>query len=93
MRSCPCAKSGKMVYAIKTGNNLIAMTKFDFSVKTRNGSKIVSVVIAAPDQAEAERRLRQMYRDCEILSCEVKQTEDKVRPSASLEDILSLISK
>ncbi len=82
-----------MVYAIKISNALIAMTKFDFSVKTRNGSKIVSVVIAAPDQSEAERRLRQMYRDCEILSCEIKQTEDKIRPSASLEDILSLISK
>jgi hypothetical protein len=69
------------------------MTKFDFSVKTRHGSKIVSVVIAAADQAEAERRLRQMYRDCEVLSCETRQSEDKARPSASLEDILSLISK
>lgn len=69
------------------------MTKFDFSVKTRDGSKIVSVVIAAADQPEAERRLRQMYRDCEILSCEIKPTEDKIRPSATLEDILSLISK
>jgi hypothetical protein len=78
---------------MKTGNFLIAMTKFDFSVKTRDGSKIVSVVIAAADQAEAERRLRQMYRDCDVLSCEVKQAEDKIRPSATLEDILSLISK
>ena len=69
------------------------MTKFDFSVKTRHGSKIVSVVITAADQAEAERRLRQMYRDCEVLTCEIKPAEDKVRPSASLEDILSLISK
>ncbi|HEY8024885.1 MAG TPA: hypothetical protein VIF60_09995 [Burkholderiaceae bacterium] len=69
------------------------MTKFDFSVKTRDGSKIVSVVIAAPDRDGAERRLRQMYRDCEVLSCEIRQTEDKARPSASLEDILSLISK
>ena len=69
------------------------MTKFDFSVKTRDGSKIVSVVIAATDRPDAERRLRQMYRDCEVLSCEIKQAEDKIRPSASLEDILSLISK
>jgi hypothetical protein len=69
------------------------MTKFDFSVKTRDGSKIVSVVIAAADQEGAERRLRQMYRDCEVLSCQIKEVEDKARPSASLEDILSLISK
>jgi hypothetical protein len=69
------------------------MMKFDFSVKTRGGSKIVSVVISAPDQTEAERRLRQMYRDCEVLSCEIKQVEDKIKPSVSLEEILSLISK
>ncbi|HEX7645686.1 MAG TPA: hypothetical protein VF472_26070 [Burkholderiaceae bacterium] len=82
-----------MYYAIKISNIFIEMTKFDFSVKTRDGSKIVSVVIAAVDRDEAERRLRQMYRDCEVLSCEIKQAEDRIRPSATLEDILSIISK
>ncbi|HSY25984.1 MAG TPA: hypothetical protein VK832_00625 [Burkholderiaceae bacterium] len=69
------------------------MLKFDFSVKTRDGSKIVSVVIAAQDQADAERKLRQMYRDCQVLSCETRHTEEKLRQAASLEDILSIISK
>ena len=82
-----------MYYAIKISNIFIEMTKFDFSVKTRDGSKIVSVVIAAVDRDEAERRLLQMYRDCEVLSCEIKQAEDRIRPSATLEDILSIISK
>ena len=82
-----------MYYAIKISNIFIEMTKFDFSVKTRDGSKIVSVVIVAVDRDEAERRLRQMYRDCEVLSCEIKQAEDRIRPSATLEDILSIISK
>ena len=82
-----------MYYAIKISNIFIEMTKFDFSVKTRDGSKIVSVVIAAVDRDEAERRLRQMYRDCEVLSCEIKQAEDRIQPSATLEDILSIISK
>lgn len=69
------------------------MLKYDFSVKTRGGSKIVSVVIMAQDQADAERRLRQMYRDCEILSCETRHTEEKQWQATSLEDILSMISK
>jgi len=69
------------------------MLKFDFSVKTRGGSKIVSVVIGAQDQTEAERRLRQMYRDCQILSCDIKNVEEKQRLAPSIEDILSLISK
>ena len=69
------------------------MLKFDFSVKTRDGSKIVSVVIAAHDQADAERKLRQMYRDCQVLSCETRRTEEKQWQATSLEDILSIISK
>jgi hypothetical protein len=69
------------------------MLKFDFSVKTRGGSKIVSVVIGAQDQTEAERRLRQMYRDCQILSCEIKNVEERQHSAPTLEDILSLISK
>jgi hypothetical protein len=69
------------------------MLKFDFSVKTRDGSKIVSVVIAAQDQADAERKLRQMYRDCQVLSCETRHIEEKQWQATSLEDILSIISK
>ena len=69
------------------------MLKFDFSVKTRDGSKIVSVVIAAQDQADAERKLRQMYRDCQVLSCVTRHIEEKQWQATSLEDILSIISK
>lgn len=69
------------------------MLKFDFSVKTRDGSKIVSVVIAGRDREDAERKLRQMYRDCEVLSCEMRNADDRLRHTASLEDILSIISK
>ena len=69
------------------------MLKYDFSVQTRGGSKIVSVVIAAKDQVEAERRLRQMYRDCQVLSCGIRNTDEKQWQATSLEDILSIISK
>ncbi|MBV8665981.1 MAG: hypothetical protein JO269_05785 [Burkholderiaceae bacterium] len=69
------------------------MLKFDFSVKTRDGSKIVSVVIAARDREEAERRLRQMYRDCQVLSCETREMDERLKHTVSLEDILSIISK
>lgn len=69
------------------------MLKYDFSVQTRGGSKIVSVVIAGKDQADAERKLRQMYRDCQILSCEIRHVEEKQWQATSLEDILSIISK
>lgn len=69
------------------------MQKFDFSVQTRDGQKIVSVVIAGQHQEDAERKLRQMYRQCQVLQCRVRQTEDRITPAVSMEDILSMISR
>lgn len=70
------------------------MVKFDFSILTRDGQKVESIVIAARDEADAERKLKQMYRYCEVISCNAKQQEDAKAPQVmSVEDILSLISK
>jgi hypothetical protein len=83
------------------GSNIIkiqqegkVMEKFDFSILTRDGQKVDSIVIAGRDQEEAERKLRQMYRYCEIVSCNAKGSGDgKNQQVMSVEDILSLISK
>jgi hypothetical protein len=69
------------------------MLKFDFAIRTRDGQRIDSLVIGAIDQQDAERKLNQMYRYCEILSCESKDAVIKQSDSTSVEDILSLISK
>ena len=68
------------------------MVKFDFSVQTRGGQKIQSVVIAGRDQDDAERRLRQMYRDCDVLRCKIKHVDEKPWRSTSVEEILASIS-
>jgi hypothetical protein len=69
------------------------MVRFDFSIRTRDGQKIESLVIGGVDQQDAERKLNQMYRYCEILRCETKDAGLKQSDSNSVEDILSLISK
>ncbi len=69
------------------------MLKFDFSVQTRDGQKIESILIAGRDQADAERKLIQMYRMCTILRCQTKNTDEKLWQATSVEDILTLISK
>ena len=70
------------------------MKKFDFSILTRDGQRVESIVIAGNDEAEAERKLRMMYRYCEIVSCNAKGSGDgKAQQVVSVEDILSLISK
>ena len=69
------------------------MFKFDFSVLTRDGQKIESILITAKDQPDAERKLRQMYHHCAVVRCEVQQEGQKYGQAPSVEDILSLISK
>lgn len=69
------------------------MQKFGFSIRTRDGHKIDNLLIAGRDQAEAERKVKQIYHHCEILSCEIKQGVARPSDTASVEDILSLISK
>jgi hypothetical protein len=70
-----------------------AMLKFDFSLKTRDGQKVESILIAGKDQPDAERKLRQMYRNCQVTRCEVKSTEDKHGQAVFIEDVLTLIAK
>lgn len=69
------------------------MLKFDFSIQTRSGQKIDSIVIAGRDQADAERKLFQMYRNCTVVHCTARQQEEKSWHAASMEDILTIISK
>jgi hypothetical protein len=69
------------------------MLKFHFAIQTRDGQKIDGINIMGADQADAERKLRQMYRHCEVVHCNVMQDDDRPKPVASVEDLLSLISK
>ncbi|MFZ5557332.1 MAG: hypothetical protein ACOZDY_11535 [Pseudomonadota bacterium] len=45
------------------------MVKLSFRIRTRSGTPADSVTIQAQNRETAERRLRQMYLDCEILEC------------------------
>jgi hypothetical protein len=51
------------------------MQKFNFSIKTRDGLPIARLIILGNDQDEAERKLKQMYLHCEIISCKSIQQE------------------
>jgi len=59
------------------------MLKFDFSVQIRGGQRVDNIVIGGRDHADAERKLLQMYRHCEVLSCTVRHPQEK-RPRAML---------
>jgi hypothetical protein len=69
------------------------MVKFEFALKTREGQKVNNIVIMGKDMPDAERKLRQMYRHCDILRCHVRQHGGKQRHTALVEDLLPLLSK
>ena len=69
------------------------MLKFDFSVKTRDGQKIESILIQGRDLPDAERKLFQMYRYCEVISCRTINADHKLSQSSDIEEVLSLIAK
>ncbi|MET0203735.1 MAG: hypothetical protein ABW071_08130 [Casimicrobiaceae bacterium] len=45
------------------------MNRYGFNVKTRSGQRVENIVIMAASRSDAERRLVQMYVQCEILEC------------------------
>ena len=58
------------------------VTKFAFSIRTRAGLTLNQLMIPGRDVEDAERKLRQIYRDCKILAC-VSQSERDHRPVAA----------
>jgi len=48
------------------------MLKYDFSLKTREGLCLNGIIIGGMDRGDAERKLRQVYRQCEVLRCDIK---------------------
>jgi hypothetical protein len=77
-------------------------TKFGFRIRTRQGLVVEHLMIHGRDEADAERKLRQMYVHCEILERSVMQPavmqpsfldSSRSGDATSFEEIVSLISK
>ena len=68
------------------------LTKYGFRIRTRVGLVVDNLLIPGRDAAEAERKLRQIYRDCEILGRSCQQPAAKAA-TASYEDVITLITR
>ncbi|MEJ1959861.1 MAG: hypothetical protein WDM70_10915 [Nitrosomonadales bacterium] len=62
-------------------------------MRTRNGQKVDSVQIYGKDLPDAERKLRQMYRHCEVLQYKIVDLDKKISQSADIEEVLTLIAR
>ncbi len=70
------------------------MVKYGFSIRTKGGHKVDNIVIMARDFDEAERRLRQMYNQCEIVNRLAAASPDSARrQSMDVDSLIGLISR
>jgi hypothetical protein len=69
-----------------------AVTKYGFRIRTRIGMVVDNLMIPGRDEIEARRKLRQIYRDCEILDCVCVRGTVRT-PVTSFEDVVSLITR
>jgi len=44
-----------------------AMVRYAFNIRTKTGQRVDNILIMAAASSDAERRLRQMYTQCEII--------------------------
>jgi len=65
--------------------------KYGFRIRTRHGLVVENLVIHGRDEADAERKLRQMYPHCQVLNCMIVAA--KKPEHLSFEDVVSLLTK
>ena len=66
--------------------------KYRFRIRTRHGLVLENLVIHGRDEADAERKLRQMYQHCQVLECMIVAAPLK-DARLSFEDVVSLLTK
>ena len=67
------------------------MIRYGFNIRTRSGQRVDNICIMAASQADAERRLRQMYHHCEIVHCQTEAVGPRNDP-LDLEGVIGIIS-
>ncbi len=69
-----------------------SIMKYDFRIRTRNGAVVENLSIHGRDEADARRKLQQMYLGCEILQTGCHRVAVGHRCNANYEDVMDLIT-
>jgi len=68
------------------------MNKYGFRIRTKGGMLLENLQVQARDRDEAERKIRQVYHDCEIVECQEVAPAVK-KEGLDLEDVIALINR
>jgi hypothetical protein len=66
------------------------ITKYAFKIRTRLGVVVDNLMIHGVDEFDAQRKLRQIYHECQVLQCVCHHGSVRV-PVASFEEVANLI--
>ena len=67
------------------------MIKYGFKIRTRGGMMVENLQVQARDRAEAERKISQIYRQCEIVECQ--ELTPTAKAGMDFEDVVALINR
>jgi hypothetical protein len=67
------------------------MIRFGFNIRTKTGQRVDNIQIMAANLVDAERRLRQMYLQCEIIEHR-EQSVTRRGGALDVEHLIGLIS-
>lgn len=71
---------------------IASITKYLFRIRTRSGVVVENLSIFGRDEAEACRKLRQIYNDCDVLECRFQHASKSGRNGhLNYEDVVDLI--
>ena len=68
------------------------MSKYGFKIRTRGGMMVENLQVHARDRDEAERKIRQIYHQCEIVEC-LELTPAARSGGLDLESVVALINR
>ena len=59
---------------------MVPMVRYGFNIRTKTGQRVDNIQIMAATVSDAERRLRQMYRECEIIERREQSVPRRIDP-------------
>lgn len=70
----------------------LSTTKFGFRIRTRQGLVVGNLMIHGRDEADAERKLRQMYQHCEIIGRKVVRAAQSAE-EGNFANVVSIVAR